>query len=148
MKNPPAVWKTWVWSLGWEDPLGRERLPTPVFWPGEFHELYSPWGHKESDRTERLSLSCTIRKFCFLFSTLICSNILYSTLCSKMAIHSESRFPPLSTTNTTILFEIGNSQILPQTFSFLVRMRHLYISWGKSSKWCRNAIKISCEDYF
>ena len=21
----------------------RERLPTPVFWPGEFHGLYSPW---------------------------------------------------------------------------------------------------------
>ena len=30
----------------------RERLPTPVFWPGEFHRLYSPWGHKESDITE------------------------------------------------------------------------------------------------
>ena len=26
---------------------GRERLPTPVFWPGEFHGLYSPWGRKE-----------------------------------------------------------------------------------------------------
>ena len=25
---------------------------TPVFWPGEFHGLYSPWGHKESDTTE------------------------------------------------------------------------------------------------
>ena len=32
----------------------RER---PVFWSGEFHGLYSPWGHKESDTTERLSLS-------------------------------------------------------------------------------------------
>ena len=19
-------------------------MPTPAFWPGEFHELYSPWG--------------------------------------------------------------------------------------------------------
>ena len=35
-------------------PWRRERLPTPVFWPGEFHRLYSPWGHKESDMTERL----------------------------------------------------------------------------------------------
>ena len=33
-----------------------ERLPTSVFWPGEFHGLYSPWGHKESDKTKRLSL--------------------------------------------------------------------------------------------
>ena len=25
-------------------------------WPGEYHGLYSPWGCKESDTTERLSL--------------------------------------------------------------------------------------------
>ena len=36
-------------------PLRRERLPTPVFWPGEFHGLYSPWDRKESDMSERLS---------------------------------------------------------------------------------------------
>ena len=30
-------------------------LPTPVFWPGEFHGLYSPRGCKELDTTERLS---------------------------------------------------------------------------------------------
>ena len=46
VKNLPATWETWVWSLGWEDPWRRERLPTPVFWPGEFHGLYSPWGVK------------------------------------------------------------------------------------------------------
>ena len=28
VKNPPAMWGTWVWSLGWEDPWRRERLPT------------------------------------------------------------------------------------------------------------------------
>ena len=38
-------------------PWRRKQLPTPVFWPGEFHGLYSPWGHKESDTTEQLSLS-------------------------------------------------------------------------------------------
>ena len=36
-------------------PWRRERLPTPVFWPGEFHGLYRPWAHNESDMTERLS---------------------------------------------------------------------------------------------
>ena len=56
VKNLPAMRETWVRSLGWEDPLERERLPTPVFWPGEFHGLYSPWGQEESDMTERLSL--------------------------------------------------------------------------------------------
>ena len=37
-------------------PRLRERLPSPVFWPGEFQELYSPWGCKRL--TEQLSLSC------------------------------------------------------------------------------------------
>ena len=40
-----------------KSPWIRERLPTPVFWPGDFHGLYSPWGHKELGTTERLSLS-------------------------------------------------------------------------------------------
>ena len=34
-----------------------EWLPTPVFWPGEFQVLYSPWGHRELYMTEQLSLS-------------------------------------------------------------------------------------------
>ena len=34
----------------------RERPPTPVFWPGEFHGL-SPWGCKDLDTTEWLSLT-------------------------------------------------------------------------------------------
>ena len=34
----------------------RERLSILVFWPGEFHGLQSPWGHKELDMTEQLSL--------------------------------------------------------------------------------------------
>ena len=34
------------------NPWRRERLPIPVFWPGEFHGLYSPWGREESDMTE------------------------------------------------------------------------------------------------
>ena len=38
--------------------LGRFPGPTPVFWPGEFHRLYSLRGCKESDMTERLSLPC------------------------------------------------------------------------------------------
>ena len=44
--------ETWVGKISWR----RERLPTPVFWHGEFHGLYSPWGRQESDTTERLSL--------------------------------------------------------------------------------------------
>ena len=27
VKNLPAMWETWVWTLGWEDPLEKE-MPT------------------------------------------------------------------------------------------------------------------------
>ena len=38
----------WVGKIPWR----KERLPTPVFWPREFHGPYSPWGRKELDMTE------------------------------------------------------------------------------------------------
>ena len=50
VKNQASMRETSVWSMGWEDPLEK------VFWPGEFHGLYNPWDHKESDVTEQLSL--------------------------------------------------------------------------------------------
>ena len=31
VNNRPAMQETWVQSLGQEDPLGKEWLPTPVF---------------------------------------------------------------------------------------------------------------------
>ena len=40
VENLLAMWETWVRPLGWEEPLEKEWLPTPVFWPGEFHGLY------------------------------------------------------------------------------------------------------------
>ena len=59
VKNLPTMQETWVQPLVGKIPWRRERLPAPVFWPGEFHGLHSPWGRKESDTTERLSLSFT-----------------------------------------------------------------------------------------
>ena len=43
-----AMQDPWVGKIPWR----RERLPTAVFWPREFHELYIPWGCKELDMTE------------------------------------------------------------------------------------------------
>ena len=57
VKDPPAMQETWVRSFGWEDPLEKRKATHSSFWPREFHGLYSPWGHKESDMTEQLSLS-------------------------------------------------------------------------------------------
>ena len=57
--TPPAMQQTWVGKIPWR----RQRLPTPVFWPGEFHGLYSPWNHKELDTTEPCSLSVLFLKY-------------------------------------------------------------------------------------
>ena len=62
VKNLPAMQETWVRSLGLEDALEKGMATTPVFLPGESHGQrslvgYSPWGHKESDTTEQLSLT-------------------------------------------------------------------------------------------
>ena len=53
-----------VGDLGATPGLGRspgEGIPTPVFWPGEFHGLDSWWGHKESDTTVWLPLHFPFR---------------------------------------------------------------------------------------
>ena len=66
VKNPPAKCKRlgfdpWVRKIPWR----RKWQPTPVFLPGKSHRQrslvgYSPWGHKESDTTEQLTLSLFI----------------------------------------------------------------------------------------
>ena len=42
VKNLSAMREIWIQSLDWDIPWRRERLPTPVFWSGELHGLYSP----------------------------------------------------------------------------------------------------------
>ena len=64
VKNLLAMQETQVQSL--EDPLENGMQPTPVFLPGEFHGQrslvgYSPWGLKEPDMTEQLTLSLYFR---------------------------------------------------------------------------------------
>ena len=49
VKNPPAMQNIWVWSLGQEDPL-EKGMATHSSIPA----WRIPWGHKESDMTERL----------------------------------------------------------------------------------------------
>ena len=62
VKNLPATQETRLRSLGQEDPLEEGMATTPVFLPGESHGQrtlvgYSPWVLKESDMSERLTLS-------------------------------------------------------------------------------------------
>ena len=61
VKNPPAIWEIWIWSLGWEDFLeeGMTTHSTIPAWriPMDKRSLagYSQWGCKELDRTEQLT---------------------------------------------------------------------------------------------
>ena len=70
VKNPlwcrRSRFDPWVGNIPWR----REWLPTPVFLPGEFHGQrslvgYSPWDHKESDTTKRLTNTFTFKEVLF-----------------------------------------------------------------------------------
>ena len=41
VKNLPAMWETWVWSLGWEDPLetGVATHSSILYWRIAMHQL-------------------------------------------------------------------------------------------------------------
>ena len=61
VKNPPTVRETRLQPLGQEDPLeeGKATHSSILAWRTpwtELYELYGPWGRKESDTTECLSL--------------------------------------------------------------------------------------------
>ena len=62
VKNLSVVQETWVWSLGWQDPLKKgvathsSILAWRIPWTEEPGGLQS-MGHKESDTVEWLTLS-------------------------------------------------------------------------------------------
>ena len=53
VKNMPAMWETWVRSLGWEDPLekGTAIHSSILAWRIPCTG-YSPWNSKEWDKAE------------------------------------------------------------------------------------------------
>ena len=79
IKNPPAMWETWVWSLGWEDPLegGKETHFSILAWsiPMDSRTWWvTLHGLTESDATEWLNTTQHIssklpinRKTCYHF---------------------------------------------------------------------------------
>jgi len=62
VRHLPTMWETQVLSLGWEEPLEKEMAThsSTLAWKIPCMEEqrsvvgYSPWGHRESDLTERL----------------------------------------------------------------------------------------------
>ena len=57
VKNPPAVRETWIRSLGWEDPLGKEKATLSSILAWRIPRM----GRKESDMTEWLWLSSSVQ---------------------------------------------------------------------------------------
>ena len=61
VKNLPAMWETWLQSLGWEDSPGgghgNSLWYSSLEYPHGQRSLAccSPWGHRELDMTKRLS---------------------------------------------------------------------------------------------
>ena len=85
VKHLPAMWETWVRSLGREDPLEKKWQPTPVHLPGKFHGWrslvgYDPWGPYSQANAKTflqqsslcpLGLSFLIFSFLFPFSSVL-----------------------------------------------------------------------------
>ena len=62
VKNLPAMQETWVRYLGWEDTLEKETATQSSILAWRIHGQrspagYSPWGHKDLDTTERLTMT-------------------------------------------------------------------------------------------
>ena len=77
VKNLPIMREMWVRSLGWEDLVEKgkvthSRIPA-------WRILHSPWGSKESDTSEQLSLTAILSDTSskhFISCHLYCSNLL------------------------------------------------------------------------
>ena len=57
VKHLSAMLETRVWSLGWEDPLGRKWQPTPVLLPGKSHGQRSLVGYSHGVAKSQTRLS-------------------------------------------------------------------------------------------
>ena len=82
VKSLPTVQKTWVQSVGWKDPLEKGKA-TYSIWEEPLEKgkvtdssilawripwtVYSPWGPKELDTTERLSRSLLFPPYLCLY---------------------------------------------------------------------------------
>ena len=69
VKRLSIMRETWVRALAWEDPLEKEMAihSSTIAWKIPWTEelgSYSPWGHKKSGTTERLTLPYLLTLTC------------------------------------------------------------------------------------
>ena len=72
VKNPPAMWETWVLSLGWEDPLekGMATHSSILAWR-------TPWtvesmGSQRVRHDSCVSFRCTVKWFSYTYTCIYC----------------------------------------------------------------------------
>ena len=129
----------WVGKIPWR----RERLPTPVFWLGEFHGLCSPWGRKEADTTKQ-QLHSSSRAFrrkppVSPLSGFLCfSRSHLAELWTASCCHLPLLLPPPPVSRVSYLVLLG--PLLPRLFSSSQSVHGLACLWfsDMSRTWSRS----------
>ena len=140
------MWETWVWSLGWEDPLEKEMATHSSILAWESHGRrslvgYSPWGCKELDTTERLHFQFHIVTVSQFSPSVVSNPLRPHGLQHGLPVHHQL----LEFTQThvhlwchpTISFSVvpffSHLQSFPASQSF--QMSQLFTSGGQSFSW-------------
>ena len=115
VKNLSAVWEIWVRSHGWKDPLEKGMAAHSSILAWRILAGYSPWNHKELDRTEQLplsffhtwfpSLGWKVLLLCYAKSLQLCP-----TLCNPM-----DRSPPDSSVQRVLQARILGWVAIPSS---------------------------------
>ena len=103
-------------------PWRRKWQPTPVFSPGKFHGQrslvgYSPWGHKESDTTERPS-EVWLKGFQLSPGTLVSSHgpealfLCSGTIDTENLLQSSSQGSTLAATSSSLCLTFLRGQLI------------------------------------
>jgi len=126
VKSPPSVQETQVQSLGQEDLLEKEMATRSSILAGKSHGQrslvgYSPWGHKELDMTELLTLlsitDCFARSIvCMCLVAQLCL-----TLCDPLDYS-----PP----GSSLCMRISQARILEQVAFFL--LQEIFLTQGSN----------------
>ena len=105
VKNPPALWETWVQSLCWEVLLEKGKATHSRILAGEFHGPYSPRGH-------RVEQDWAIFTFTYCFIPSISSVQLLSRVWLFATPWITARQASLSITNSRSLLKLMSVELV------------------------------------
>ena len=138
LKSPPPIQETWVWSLGWEDPLeeGMATHSSILAWriprtekPGGLQSM----GCTESDRTEQLTHRHTRHRISFFIYGYI---YVYVHICVHVCSVMSSSLQPHRLQPARLLY------------SWILLTRILeWVAISSSRKPSRYRTRVSCLSY-